>query len=233
MTEIPKLKLNTKTAISDQIYSFLRSLIISTKITPGSSFSENALSAHFSVSRQPVRVALNNLEHDGLISVYPQKGTVVKKISIKNLRQVVFVRSSLECASIDNIKNLSVDKFASVIKKLKNNIRDQEKKIDKDNLAQTFLPLDDKFHEIICSFSDCEMTWPLIQSVKGHLDRIRYLSLGNESPVESLIEHHKTIFQAIEDYDYERVKELLREHHNEVLQTHISIKRKYEQWFEE
>lgn len=230
---LPKLRLSSKRSLSEQIYVFLRSLIITARIKPGTVFSENELSLHFKISRQPVREALNHLEHDGLVSIFPQKGTRVKKISIKNLQQVVFIRTSLECACIENIANINVKKFNQILKKLKTNILYQQTRTDDDNKAETFLKLDDKFHELICEFSDCEMTWEVIQSFKGQLDRIRYLSMGHESPLEGLINEHELIVKAIENCEINKARQLLRDHLHEVMMTHVTIKENFASWFEE
>ncbi len=230
---LPKLRISSKSALSDQIYVFMRSLIITARIKPGTVFSENELSQHFKISRQPVREALNHLEHDGLVSIFPQKGTGVKKISIKNLEQVVFLRTSLEVACIENIPKISVKKFSQILKKLKTNILYQRTRIDEDNKAETFLKLDDKFHELLCEFSDCEMTWQVIQSFKGQLDRIRYLSMGHESPLDSLISEHEQIVTAIENCEIDKARQILQDHLHEVMMTHVTIKEKYASWFDE
>lgn len=230
---LPKLRISSKRSLSEQIYTFLRSLIITAHIKPGSTFSENEISTHLKISRQPVREALNHLEHDGLVSIFPQKGTCVKKISVNKLQQVVFIRTALECACIDNIQTLNVRKYNAVLKKLKTNLLYQKTRIDEDNKAEDFIKLDDKFHELICEFSDCEMTWKVIQSFKGQLDRIRYLSMGHESPLDSLIEEHEVIITAIENGDFEKARDLLKTHLNEIMMTHVSIKEKYASWFED
>lgn len=231
--ELPRLRLSTKSTISGQIYVFLRSQITTAFIKPGTVLSENELSTHFKVSRQPVREAFNSLEHDGLISIIPQKGTIVKKISISDLRQVVFIRTALECSSIDNAKNLSAAKFGKIIKRLKANIEEQRTKVDPENLSGSFLPLDDRFHELLCSFSECPMTWEAVQAYKSQLDRIRYLSMGTESPIDALVEDHNLILQMIEKGELDKAKAQLSNHLHEVMQTHIAIKERYAQWFEE
>lgn len=233
MSDIKTLTLNNNSPISDQIYTHLRSLIIKTDIIPGTVISENALSSIFNVSRQPVRVALNLLERDDLIAVFPQKSTVVKKISVKNLKEVVFLRSAIECSCIDNIKNLSVQTYSSIIKDLQKNLEDQEKEVNTTRIVDNFFNLDDVFHENISKFSQCEMTWPLIQSFKGHLDRIRFLTMDTESPLTSLYFDHKEVFDAIINYDYDKAKDLLRDHLREIVQTNIVVKDKYASWFEE
>ena len=93
---LPRLRLSSKRVISAQIYDFLRKLIIETTIKPGTLLSENALSEHFHVSRQPVREALMGLSYEGLLSVLPQRGSVVERISVSALQQAVFIRTAIE-----------------------------------------------------------------------------------------------------------------------------------------
>lgn len=232
---LPGLRFNNKETISRQIYIFLRRIITTATICPGTAISENELSKHFAVSRQPVREALTTLEHDGLITIIPQKGTVVKRISVSNLKSVVFIREALECAALDNIKNLPISRFTRVLRKLQNNLEDQRRKVDPENIASSFLPLDDRFHEILCSFSECSLTWDAVQSYKGQLDRIRYLAMGSDepiSPTDKLILEHQEILDAIDAMNIDEAKRLLRFHLHEIMQTHITIRQRYSEWFE-
>ena len=77
------------------------------------------------------------------------------------------------------------------------------------------------------------MTWDVLRSVKGHMDRIRYLSMGNESPIAQLISEHEEIFEALKSKNFDHVVELLKHHLYEIMQTHISIRAKNSEWFEE
>ena len=230
---LPKKRLSRKTAISSQIYTYLRGLITSTEIKPGSSFSENDLSEHFKVSRQPVREALNELQHDDLITIIPQKGTVVKKISGSKLRQVVFIRATLECGSLDNIEYLPERKFNGIMRKLKQNINDQYDCVNNGENEKQFFMLDDKFHEIICAFSDVPLTWQAIQSYKGQLDRIRYLSNKQDSPTLELVKEHEKIYDLLLEHDIANAKMILGTHLHLVLSTYETIKSHYSQWFED
>lgn len=103
---LPRLRLSSKKVISTQIYDFLRKLIIETTIKPGTLLSENGLSEHFHVSRQPVREALMCLSYEGLLSVLPQRGSVVERISVSALQQTVFVRAAIEKECVLNYKKL-------------------------------------------------------------------------------------------------------------------------------
>ena len=112
------------------------------------------------------------------------------------------------------------------------NLEKQRECLNEENTA-IFLNLDDDFHELICSLSLCPMTWEVLRSVKGHMDRIRYLSMGNESPIAQLISEHEEIFEALKSKNFDHVVELLKHHLYEIMQTHISIRAKNSEWFEE
>lgn len=103
---LPRLRLSSKKVISTQIYDFLRKLIIETTIKPGTLLSENGLSEHFHVSRQPVREALMCLSYEGLLSILPQRGSVVERISVSTLKQTTFVRTAIEKECILNYQKL-------------------------------------------------------------------------------------------------------------------------------
>lgn len=231
--ELPKLRMSKKTTISSQVYTFLRTLIIKAVIMPGTTLSENDLAEQLNVSRQPIREAFSLLEKEDLITIVPQKGTIVNKISSNNLRQVVFIRTSLECSSIENIKNLPVGKFQRIIKKLRSNIEAQKTQVDPDNEREIYFPLDDEFHALICQFSDCPMTWDVVQRYKSNLDRMRYLSMGTASPTQDLTSEHIKIVDLIENEQYQEAIAMLNEHLHEIMTTHVEIKKKYANLFED
>ena len=55
----------------DQVYAFLYRAIVALEWLPGQKISENALAAEMSVSRTPVREALQRLEREGLVFILP------------------------------------------------------------------------------------------------------------------------------------------------------------------
>lgn len=228
---IPKIHIEPNNAIND-IYNLLRNLITDTTIKPGTRLSENKLAQHFNVSRHPVREALSKLVSDGLLCVQPQRGCEVLKISVSKLSQVLFVRNAIECASISNAQSLDEKSFNCILDLIDKNIKEQEVIIlnESDDIG-TFLKLDDDFHRLICSFSDCPMAWDMIQSIKGQLDRIRYLSMKHESPMVSLIDDHKQIYFALQNRDFDKSLELMQKHLALIKESHKLIKQKFAQWF--
>src|SRR6185369_11530686 len=85
-------------SIADQVFSTLRSSIVTLQLTPATALSEQDIADRLKVSRQPVREAFIKLSEIGLVRVLPQRGTFVTRISEKEVLDARFVREAVECA---------------------------------------------------------------------------------------------------------------------------------------
>jgi DNA-binding GntR family transcriptional regulator len=80
----------------DTAYAALLPRIVRLEIAPGEPIDEKALAQELGVGRQPVRAALTRLEFDGLVTVYPQRGTFASQIRLEDLGSITEVRLELE-----------------------------------------------------------------------------------------------------------------------------------------
>ena len=80
-----------------QVVEILRSAIIMGSYEPGERLIEATLSTELGTSRGPVREALRQLEHEGLVVSYPYRGAVVLGVSEEEIQQVLIpIRLTLE-----------------------------------------------------------------------------------------------------------------------------------------
>ncbi len=233
--KLPELKLNLELPIGKQIYTFLRRLITDISIKPGTRLSENVLSKHFKVSRQPVREAIFHLKRCGLVEVYPQIGSYVTKISLVNLQQTCFLRSSIEMNSIAQALKNRDQNFQNALERMKDTLRRQRELFDDESAFvdkdATFLDLDDEFHKHICELCGVSMAWDVIWDLKANLDRIRYLSTQRISKIDNLIDQHQHIYDLIEQGEAQEAMEAVRVHLFEITQTSIPIAKENSEWF--
>lgn len=81
---------------SDVAYDYIRKRIVSGEYPPGHALMTEVLSAEIGVSRTPVREALHRLKADGLVSIRAHLGASVKKMDIKEFREMCELRLALE-----------------------------------------------------------------------------------------------------------------------------------------
>ncbi|WP_146824518.1 GntR family transcriptional regulator [Alicyclobacillus suci] len=82
--------------LAQQVYQVLRTDIIGGKYSQGAKLDIHALAAEFGVSRSPVKDAISQLVHEGLIEIVPRKGTYVTKINCEDFLELLDVRLMIE-----------------------------------------------------------------------------------------------------------------------------------------
>jgi DNA-binding GntR family transcriptional regulator len=92
---IEQIPLNHAT-LAEQVYQRLRDDILSNVYPSDAALPEKALAAQLNVSRVPVREALHRLAADGLVTLRPRHGAVVKSLSPQQFLDAYRVREALE-----------------------------------------------------------------------------------------------------------------------------------------
>src|SRR4051812_44010255 len=70
------------------------------RLRAGQRLTTQQLAERFGVSHTPIREALIELAGIGIIDLLPNRGAVVRRVSVKDVREVYQVRRVLECAAV-------------------------------------------------------------------------------------------------------------------------------------
>jgi len=92
-----------RATLSARLAAQLRDEILSASFLPGAQLNEVQLALGFGVSRGPLREALQRLIQEGLLRSEPNRGVFVPDLGEDDLRDVFFVRATLECAALRRI----------------------------------------------------------------------------------------------------------------------------------
>ena len=182
----------------------------------------------FQVSRQPVREAFIKLVEAGVLQVLPQRGTFVKRISPRKVREGRFIREAIEAAVV---RKAAVAITDAQLAELAANLREQ-KAASKANDTAAFLACDEQFHFLIAQSIDCVAAWETIQDIKAQMDRVRYLSLHEVSPLDLLIKQHALIVSGLKAHDPDAAEHAMRAHLREILVSLGPVAQLNPDWFE-
>ncbi len=207
--------INPRQPIAGQVYERLRRAITTLSMLPSEALSEKELSLQLGVSRTPVREALIRLADEGLIDIFPQRGSFVAPIRLRDVEEAQFIRESLEVAVARRLAGGCSRRFLTEIK---SNLYDQEKAVNAEAF-DLFLELDEAFHKSFCEEAGLSKSWRVIQSVKLQMDRVRYLSLPDLGHLRVLLNQHRAIVDAVEAGDLEQAAHSMAAHLREVLRT--------------
>jgi DNA-binding GntR family transcriptional regulator len=212
-----------------QVYATLRTAIVSAKLEPGLSVSEQELAERLGVSRTPVREALIRLSEEELVGIYPQTGTVIAPISYPKVYQSLVVRSALECRSSRYTVTAVTDED---IERLRQIIANQKHYAGLRNDGD-YLRSDDAFHRAIVEISGNLDVWKVIESTKAHHDRVRHLSTHLNIYNMQRIQEHEAIIDALDRRNSADVEHLLEVHldPDRLVDLWVSLAESYPEFF--
>ncbi len=112
------------------------------------------MSKRFSISPQPVREAFIKLGEERLPEVRPQRGTYVRKISVKEVLDACYLREAIE---VSIVRELTRQHDATLIKNLRRIIAQQQK--IKPGDSRNFFILDEDLHKTFALHAGREYVW--------------------------------------------------------------------------
>jgi DNA-binding GntR family transcriptional regulator len=86
-------------SITSQLIVRLRDRILAGDYAPGSALRQDTLAAEFGISKIPVREALVQLQSEGLVNIYPNRGFQVRPLVGSELDEVFSLRLQMEPAA--------------------------------------------------------------------------------------------------------------------------------------
>jgi len=224
-----------RNTLGEQAYRAIRAEIISLRLEPGQMIYENELAAAFGVSRSPIREAFVMLTREELVEVLPQRGTRIAYISTKKVEEARFVRESLEASAFKAVAGLWREEdphFQSAARDVEKLLEDQRRSLENEDYM-TFLDLDEAFHQAILELFRNHTLLSVVTSMRGHLNRMRFLELKEAQHMTKLVGQHEAIFQAIRTNDEEGTERLLRHHLQQTRNELPHIFQKYAHYFQE
>lgn len=82
--------------LSERAYIGLRDMVVTLEVAPGAPINEDRLSKQLGFGRTPIREAIKRLESEGLVVIYPRRGTFATEVNITDHRLIADVRWQLE-----------------------------------------------------------------------------------------------------------------------------------------
>src|SRR5699024_5933299 len=105
MTTLNQIK---HTDLSVKVYEILKRMIFKRQFKGGQKLDLNSLSEKMNISRTPLKEAINQLRNDGLVEVYPRRGTYVKKVTIKDIVNMMEMRLMMEKWAINHYNDIKI-----------------------------------------------------------------------------------------------------------------------------
>lgn len=203
--------------------------ILTMELPPGTYISRNDIAEQLKISKTPIREALQRLELDRMVKIFPQSKTQVTKLNIDEIKRKNFLRIAIESEVIkEMISNYNED----VLSKLENILDQQKEIIDDISRLDEFDALDNKFHNTMFKSVGQEELNDLLRSKMGHKKRANRLGLSKKGKVQALYEDHKSIYEAIKEKNLKKADKCLRIHLSRTISKIEDLKKEKPHFFD-
>ena len=197
----------------EEVLNAIRDAIFAGELNPGDKIIETFWAKELGVSQGPVREAIRDLEALGLVETVPFKGSRVRTLTEKDVRDNYSVRICLESKSIrDAIGQLPEQGLESLVRRLREILEEMDGFAGQGDLRH-FTECDAAFHRAIIDatgnlvlrrlWEQCNMrNWfsvsaltdaeSLKQLQRGHQRLLEQIAVRDERAAVSTIEDHLT-----------------------------------------
>lgn len=195
-------------SLRSRVFAQIENDILNGKYKPGDSLIETKLSEELGVSRTPVREAIRQLELEGLVQTIPNKGAIVKGITLQDIEDIYTIRMMIEGLAARWAAQKITDEE---LEELKEAVELEEFYTNK-NDSEHLLMFDSKFHEIIFRASKSKPLMHMLRTFHHYVQRARNISMSSPERARMVLEEHRKILEAIERRDPERAEMLTNQH---------------------
>lgn len=186
----------------------LHKMIVEGTLAPGSKIPERELCERFGVSRTPMREALKVLAADGLVSLAPNRGAWVSKMTVEELEEVFPVMGALEALSgelaCERITEAQLDRIRATHNVMVEHYRAGD--------LTEYFQANQEIHEAILEAADNATLAAQYRSLAARIRRARYLANMSDERWSQAVAEHEQILQALERREGAELAGILRRH---------------------
>jgi DNA-binding GntR family transcriptional regulator len=181
----------------DIAYEEIKKLILDKEYMKSYDISENSLAEKLNMSRTPIREALQRLQMEGFIEIFPNRGIVLRDVTLLEANEIFDLRMAIEEFVIKNVFPLLTDEH---FKEIDRNLSYQKLAMEKDDVAE-YLNYDRDFHDYFLHVYSNSLIISTSKRVQDRFFSVGVNVLKGPGTVERSFRQHCDIVDALRKND--------------------------------
>jgi DNA-binding GntR family transcriptional regulator len=203
---------------AEKTYAALREAILENALKPAMRLPEDALGAHFGVSRTLIRAALARLAAEGLVEVGKTKSATVASPSRADAQEAFLVRRALEREAVRILALNWSDELGEV---LEEHLL-AEQRAAEDGNHKLSVRLGAEFHILLAERSGNALLHRYVREVVSRCSLILTV-FGQAHPQQDSLDEHRQLLEALRQGDARRADDILDAHIRAVAQRALDV----------
>jgi DNA-binding GntR family transcriptional regulator len=195
-------------ATVDTAYRKLRDRLVTFAVKPGARLNETEVAQELTMSRAPVREALNRLVADGLVSFEPGRGFFCRRLSVSETADLYAVRLDLETGALRTfLQTGSEDALKAFVAQWRAALPDAEHME-----IETLVDADEAFHIDLASMAGNLSRVKFLSNINDRIRFVRRINLEAPDRKAQALSEHARVLDAVADRDADRAVAILSDH---------------------
>jgi len=195
-------------SLLDRAYNEIKFRIITCRYRPGEVLSEAAISLELNIGRTPIHQAIHHLMMDGLVSIMPRKGVMVRAVSIDEAMEIIGVRLVTECYCA----RLAADRADDTELQQLQDIVDSSKNVTEKRNVEQMMLLDREFHDTLARAAKNAVLADVLRNLHERSLRFWFISLRDPDHHRNVWEQHRAIVKALQSRQPDAAEAAMRDH---------------------
>lgn len=201
-------KLGNYELLNQKTYHILKRAIIRGDLTPNSKLILTEIAKSLGISITPIREAINKLASEGLVTIIPNKGMIVKEINIDDFQEILQIRAFLDGLivkiSLQKIADKEIDEMMEIIHEMEQCVKEDDR--------ITYNDLDIKFHDIFLNIAGNNTLKEIYNKLTEQGYRFRLRTLKITDRMNKSLEEHKEIAFNVKERNLDEAVRVSQKH---------------------
>jgi len=194
--------------VRSQVAKSLRDALVCGQMEPGVVYSAPALAAMLGVSATPVREAMLDLTHEGLVETVRNKGFRVTELSARDLDELAALRSLIEVPTIGEVARIGNPDTLDALRPLAEEITEAAERAD----LITFIRADTSFHLQLLALAGNRVLVEQIAQLRSRTRLYGLRKLAADGALASSAREHSELLDLLLAREATAAEELMRRH---------------------
>ncbi|MTC88884.1 FCD domain-containing protein [Streptococcus uberis] len=216
ITQIVKnnLELSQNVPLKIALYHAFKKTIVLREIPAGTRINEKEFSSELNISRTPIRYALGVLEEEKLVEHIPNRGIIVKGVSLQDALEIFEIRKALETLASTTAMNLMTKEDFEEMRQLLETCECYLKNQEIEKVLANF----NDFNNLIYEKSQMLRLKEIVSELQAYLLYFRRISISSDDRRRKALDEHWLIYRGMKNKDYQQVTLITHEHLNHSLE---------------
>ncbi len=195
-------------SLKEKTYDILKELILTGRLEQGKLHNEMKLAKELGVSRTPVREALFELRKEGMVDFVPNKGILIREITVKQVKEIFEIRQIIETyvtqAIAHRLTPADLKKLDAIIKK--------QEKLALRNDNEAFIEMDRKFHLLLASSMDNRRLALILENLRDQIHCMGVYAIKKAERIGQTLTEHIEILEALREGKAKKAQKAMAQH---------------------